>query len=372
MNNEIKILIADDDREMRNDLYENLKDFMDNSPELNLKLHIDIADSFQKALAKLNESERNSSYYQIYFADINFSENKGGERDTGYKVIENAFNICPLTKIVTFSAHFDDKDLWPKWQELEKRGMIALGLKKSHREGGEQSWYFENFMKIFGEIKEELIFWEMWLNHKMIEHTLKTVKLSNDQIENMLLTGTINFNLEACLTLIKQLNKINEKSIILHLIIYLYHLSLEQFCKGYNTDDEIRKRSETNLGLAKKIIPIDHIDHFSPDKRLSAIQVLISFTVDERLKFGDKLNFYRNNSIHPELISKSKLDNQPMPKMEFKIEFGNIVFANLVLTLYIAGKDNVHFKQIKGALENLEITGQSTKHLNELIKYLEI
>lgn len=327
----IKIFIAEDTIESRTILVEQLKEYSEknyNNPDF---FEIKTADSYQKALNIVNNIERNSDYYDIFICDIDFTEdNKGGRNDSGFELIEKMFDVCPITFICTYSAQFRGRDLWPKYQELTNKGLIVHTMDKSHSEAGSNEWYIENFDKIVDFTLKNKFLKDIWKNHFLIKESLINHSLDDDRFEDLIKKNTILANLESILTLLRNLDKFNELPIIYRLIIYLYHNSLEIFCRGRKTDNEIIEGSNKNRksveGHLKKELMFD--------SKVSAIRTIVSYTPDMRSKFGFKLNDYRNKSIH---------NNQ-----KFQIEFENILFANLTLALYVAEqKSDISLNEIE-------------------------
>jgi CheY-like chemotaxis protein len=75
----IKIFIAEDTKESRDILVDQLKEYSEKKFKDVDIFEINTADSYQKALNIINNIERNSDYYDIFFCDIDFTEdNKGG------------------------------------------------------------------------------------------------------------------------------------------------------------------------------------------------------------------------------------------------------------------------------------------------------
>ena len=250
--NELKILIAEDTKEARDILKENLIEFHESSDLKNISLKIEACESFAKALAKLKESEKSGTFYHVFFADVDFTEDKkGGKRNSGYELIKTAFGICPLTKICTYSGQFRAADLWSESEQLIKEGLIVFTMDKSHSAGGGENWWFENFKKIYEELRGENILWELWYNHRAITEKIQATKFLSDTFENMSLCSGITANLETILVLIRQLKKLDEKAIFYRLLIHLYHQALETFCRAGKSEIQIAKESAVNKELVE-------------------------------------------------------------------------------------------------------------------------
>ncbi|MBK6680361.1 MAG: hypothetical protein IPG53_10195 [Ignavibacteriales bacterium] len=69
---------------------------------------------------------------------------------------------------------------------------------------------------------------------------------SRDAQENLLAQSEIMSNLDTILFLIKKLPDFDAEKVIYRLIIQLYHRSLESFCRGSKSDEEIYSDSKAN------------------------------------------------------------------------------------------------------------------------------
>ena len=347
----IRIFIAEDNKEVRDQFKDNLEDFAKNYYNDPNYFSITAAGSFTKALQIINEIPANNKYFDIFFADIDFTEDgKGGKADSGYLLIERMFEVCPITFICTHSGQFRGIELWKKYEELKGKGLILHTMDKAHKDAGGSEWFSDNLTKILKNVKENRFLWDIWLNHKNIINKLNQVRLDEDQFENISKINSIINNLDSILTLLRNKDKFNEKAIIYRLIIYLYHNSLEIFCQGSLTDEEIIKRSNKNKNSVDNLIG----RHIQFTDKVNSIRIIVSFSKERISQFGFKLNDLRNKSIHP--------------NENFNIEFENILFANLTLSAYISKKEDIKFNSFENYLSNNQ--SRSVKDLKLIINYL--
>lgn len=351
----INILIAEDTKEARDLIVEGLQEYAQKKfGDVNY-FTITKADSYHKALLTINESGRKNSYYDIFFADIDFTEdNKGGEKDSGFNLIEKSFEVCPVTIICTYSGQFRAKELWTKYQEFVQKGLIVHTMDKSHAEGGEQKWIEENMDKLLDQLNREQFLFDVWKNHDNIRAKLSDIKFDDDQFEDLSKKSAITANLESALVLLKSKDKFNEVPLIYRLLIYLYHNSLEIFCAGNKSAGQIisdstqHKRSVEQL-LKKELKFADNV---------TALRTIVSYTKDARSVFGFKLNDFRNKSIHPNEF--------------FQVEFENVLFANLALALYALDRNEISYQKIETYVRDLKSSNyKARKDLVELLNFIK-
>jgi predicted helicase len=151
---QIKVLIAEDTKEARDLIVEGLQEYALKEKDKEDFFRIDKTEKFEKALRYLEDSSKNKSYYDIFFCDIDFTES-GGRRDAGYDLIEKAFDVCPFTKICTYSGQFHGKDLWSKYESLKQNGLIVHTMDKSHSEGGTSEWMMRNIDELVKKVKRK-------------------------------------------------------------------------------------------------------------------------------------------------------------------------------------------------------------------------
>lgn len=343
----INVLIAEDDLEARNIIRDSISEFSLDKYKTDTLFKIEIAESFQKASHKLSEAHKKKEYFHLFFCDIDFTEDgKGGERDSGYKLIEKCFETCPLTKIFTYSGQFRAKDLWPKHEELQQKGLIVKTLDKSHSDGGESHWIEDNLNKIIEKHFEELYLWDMWNNHIIIMDSIK-----NNEDYNLDARYSIFSNLEFIMMLLKNESNFDAKKILYRLTIHLYHQSLEMYCKKGKSDTNINDDFNSKLAGLNKIINGDLAKSTKP----TSITVIGAFDDINLFKYGFRLNDFRNKSIHP--------------NDWFHIELLNILYANLAISLYAApDKTSIHYSNIKSKVD--ELSGYAKRDILELLSYI--
>ena len=360
MKNKLKVLIAEDTRIARDILIMNLENFAKDDLDNIEYFNIEKAESFEKAHRMIVNTKSTGDYYDIIFADIDFTEdNKGGERDSGYVLIEKAFEICPLTKITTYSGQFRAAELWGKYEELKDKGLIVRTFDKSHNESGESNWMAEGLNKIIKEINGGYFIWDIWNNHELIIDEIKSQTFSGDPFTNLIIKNTIISNLESALLLFMNIDRLQGKEIIYRMMIYLYHNSLEILCRADKTDEQIIKESDENKTLAEQFIMgtkgKEVILNF-PDS-VNSQRIFISSINDERIKFVDTLNYYRNKSIHP--------------AETFKLDISNVLFSVLAFTLAVtSNKNQIAFDYIKSFVNESKNLGAKNA-LEELLSFID-
>lgn len=153
------------------------------------------------------------------------------------------------------------------------------------------------------------------------------------------------------------------------MIIHFYHLALVNICEFDKSDKRIfedyNNNIEKGVGLHSflaKHVKTD-IQNLKPNMRPTAQQTIIAFLVDEKFKYGDKLNFFRNESIH-EGSDKN-----------FYPELANVIFANLTLALYVlSDKKHISTSEIEKLITQTKFRAKnenSLKDLNNLIAFIK-
>lgn len=349
----IKILIAEDNLDVREFMSERLKEYIEKKFS-NQKLEIIECESYEKASQKISESQTKEKFFDIFFVDIDFTEdNKGGQRDSGYKLIEKAFGISPLTKIVVYSAQFQSVDLWSRYEELKNRGLVFHSMHKSHSEGGEQKWFAENFEKIFETLIENIYLSDIFINHSRIIEKLKRIKFDNDAIEDLQKKNYIISNLETILILFRSLKDFDAKTVIYRLIISLYHQSLEIFCKRFRTDNKIVKEFSERRDEIKDLLSIK-LD--KKEKGVTALKTILTYQINDKTIYGYKLNFIRNKSTHQD--------------EKFNVDLSNALFASLAFSIYVLENPEIHHEEI-GRLMLKSEKGKGYNDLKKIIEFIE-
>ncbi len=109
----VRILLAEDIKAYRDELIEKLRDYEFDKFGSNDILDITKAESYVKADQLLEDSRRSDTPFEVFFCDIDFTEDqKGGKRDSGFHLIEKAFEISSMTNIYTYSGQFKALDLY--------------------------------------------------------------------------------------------------------------------------------------------------------------------------------------------------------------------------------------------------------------------
>lgn len=361
----IRILVAEDTKVARDILVEGIEDYANENLSGINEIEIVKAESYSKALQKIVESGTSENYFDIFFADIDFTEDgKGGKRDSGFELIEKAFETCPITAIVTHSGQFHAKDLWDTYEELKQNGLILRTMDKSHGEGGGQKWLNENLSKIITEINDQAYLKDLWTNHKLIMNSLNSskIKICDDRFRELAIKEEISSNFETITMLLLKRKSFNADIILFRLILQLYHRNLEVFIAGDKTEEEIVKKSDLNKTAAlewlKDVGNSEH-EHGFPNRQ-SFLRKLAAFSVDQKFKFGYTLNVYRNGSVHP--------------KNKFRPELLHLLFANLTVTIFMTGnKGELNFQSIFDFYSRYAKDFQylSKKDFEELLKFIK-
>lgn len=364
MTKNYRVLIAEDVIDSRDILIENLNEYaaLKNS---DITFSIIEAEHYQKAMQILAENKNNP--FHFLFIDIDFTEdNKGGSRNSGFEIIKKAFEVCPISKICTYSGQFHAKDLWQEYESLKNQGLILESFDKSHTDSGEVEFFNKQMDILLDDFGNSYFLWDIWQNHNEIIKSIKASKLSSDIQQNILKQGEILSNLETILKLMQKINLIGANIIVFRLILQLYHRNLEIFCSADKSEKDIYNISEKNkVALASKI---GKKDDWELGKDITALRRILSFEIDEIAHYGYRLNNLRNNSVHP--IRR----NRDGKETKFTPELSNILFANLVFTLYTVGnKKKISFQKFIELTSENKFLSQNVyglRSLNEIINYI--
>lgn len=353
----IRILVAEDIKEARDLIIEGIKSYSTKKFNDENFFFIEKAESFSKGLQLIAETEKSKEYFDIFFADIDFTEDKkGGAIDSGFKLIEKAFEVCPITKIYTYSAQYKRyQDLRIKNEELVQRGLIVFTMDKSEGEGGEEKWLTNNLDKIYNKIEVDNWLWDIWENHKKLIEVLKVIPLSKDAFLNLNRFNEINSNLETIILLLQRRKQFNADAILFRLILQLYHQNLEIFITRDKDEEAIFKESEVNrpkvFEFVKDLLGSESALEFKDKK--SFLRKIAAFSPTYNYRFGHILNWYRNGSVHPD--------------KKFIPELANVIFANLTLALYVLGeKRNIRTSQVESILLEKKFQEENEKGLKDL------
>ncbi|NUN09707.1 MAG: hypothetical protein HUU54_11075 [Ignavibacteriaceae bacterium] len=312
MSREYRILIAEDTIAARDVIIDELNKITD------FKIVFSECDSAIGAFQTLDKLHAKGQHLDFLFVDIDFKEdNKGGKRDSGFEIIEKAFEHCPISTIATYSAQYNTADLSPRHIELQNRGMIVDVFDKRQQSNPEE-WFRNRFIKHLESIGANDYLWDVWYNHKLIKSFVDRTRLSPDEEEDSIKKAEIKQNLEAIIVLLKKRKLFNADEVVFRLIIQLYHRCLEVYCAEDKDPATIKQQSEDNKEAAERLLGRYFERGLGSDD--SALRKLIAFNSEEKLRHGYRLNSLRNNSVHPNL--------------DFNLTMANILFANLTLTLY--------------------------------------
>lgn len=348
----IRILVAEDTKEARDIITDNLRDYELEKYGNNDTFDITKAESFVKADQILEDYRKNNNPYEVFFCDIDFTEDrKGGKRDSGFQLIRKAFEISNLTHIYTYSGQFKAADLWEGYEELLSKGLVIKTFDKSHTDGGDIEWVNKNFEELFNRLEKEKVLWDIWANHNIFKESVANAKFSSDPIENMGFQYEIISNLESILYLLKKTENLDAEKIIHRLVIQLYHRCLELFCRGVKTDQEILSASNRNQPAIAKLI--GKSENWEIGNKVTALTTIVSFTPEYYAKAGYKVNFYRNSSVHPNEF--------------FDVGLSNVLYCSIALALYAnKGKwDGIKTGEIEAIAKNSE--GKGNRDLLELL-----
>lgn len=345
-----RILIAEDTLEARDIIINEINKITD------IDFEIVECESFTKAQAKIIESGKAKNYFDFLFIDIDFTEDyKGGKRDSGFKLIENAFEICPVSKIATYSAQYKAADLSQQHQDLVRKGLSVYTFDKDHRGENQEEWFLKPFRNLIRETNKNYFIVDIWKNHNSIVEKLKSGVYFEglDDISKTSKVMEIVSNLDTIIVLLQNRNNLNSDTILNRLIIQLYHSALEVITRGGKTEEEIMKSSEINKSDAAKIIAKN--EEWNLGDRVSALRSILAFDM-QFFEFGYRLNDYRNKSVHP--------------SSKFSPEILNVLFANLTLTLYSGvRKGNIETANLEAEIFSQKIT-KGESDLRKIINYI--
>lgn len=337
-----KVLLAEDTIEARDTIITELKKLN------NFEFEIEECEFPDKAIKRLSDSDRERKYYDILFVDLDFTQqaHKGGKRNSGFEIIKKAFEVCPISKICTYSGQFREYDLSDEHQELVKKGLLVYTFDKSKKDAGIGDWFTKGIQEVLIELQNDEYLFTIFDNHKSIKETLSKKNISFQA------KWELYSNLDTIITLLQSLNKISSKYILYRLIIHLYHYSLILFLTDSKDELLIKSNFEKNKSLAEKVImPKETLTWRSQN----ALSQIIAESPLQKVLFGFKLNDYRNKSIHHNEL--------------FNIEFENILFANLTLSTYILNYGETNYKFFETYLSNTQ--KKSVKDLKLIIDYLK-
>jgi len=347
LNREFRILITEDTIEARDVIIDELNKITD------FKIVFSECDSAVGALQTLDKSHAKGQHFDFLFVDIDFKEdNKGGKRDSGFEIIERAFEHCPVSVIATYSAQYNTADLSPRHIELQNRGLIVDVFDKRQQSNPEE-WFSNRFIKHLKEIENNDFLWDMWHNHNLIKKFIDRTRLSKDDEEDAIKKAEIKQNLEAIIVLLKKMKLFNADEVVFRLIIQLYHRCLEVYCAEDKNPATIKQQSEDNKEAAERLLGRYFERGLGSDD--SALRKLIAFSAEEKLRHGYRLNSHRNSSVHPNL--------------DFKLTMSNILFANLTLALYTSPfKQEIRSEKIEQFCDVNKDKGVG--YINDVVRFI--
>lgn len=356
MGNTIRIIVAEDDLEAREIIIKQINKFQD------YDIQLTECESYTEALAKINESEKSAEPYHFLFIDIDFTgDDKGGKRDSGFNLIKRAFEICPISIISTYSAQYKAADLEPEHQTMVRNGLVVYTFDKDHKSENPKEWFSKGFKELLDTHNAELWFWDIWANHQTVKSFLKKNKIVGDTQHNLLLFDEITTNLDTILFLLQRRKLFNADRVLFRLLLQLYHRNLEIYITSDKEENTIRSESDANYQRVKEHVNDLFKDdiHFEFKEKKSFLRKLAAFTDSYIYRFGHILNWYRNGSVHPD--------------KKFDPELSNIFYANLVLTLFIGGKNDViKINEIKNHLLFHLGEEKGKRDLMKLIEYISV
>ncbi len=342
-------MIAEDTLEGREILIDEL-----NTCNHNYKFEIEACETPSKAFSKLSEYSKENKYFDLLFVDIDFQEarSKGGKRDSGFEIIEKAFETCPFTKVCTYSGQFRAFDLSDKFHEIEKKGLISYPFDKSHQGAGETNWFARGFQRVQDDMERDLIFWDIWENSLKLIDKIKSTTFDQNQFKNAKQQLEVIKLIESIYPLLKNSVGNNDKT-SLEEIIKKYHNILEIFCKKEKNATQIISDSDNNKSTLEGKIhgPLSYRDG------VNALRIIAGHSNTNFFRYGYKLNWYRNGAMHIEA--------------NFIADISNLLFSHLVICLYILGNETSYsyIKQFSLLPHNSSQNG--LKDLKDIISFIE-
>lgn len=354
MNKRIRVLVAEDFLEAREVIIKQINKISE------YEVEIEECESYSKALDRINQSSLDPDPYHFLFIDIDFTgDDKGGKRDSGFELIEKAFNVCPISKIATYSAQFKSADLEPKHHEMVRNGLVVRTFDKDHRTENPTEWFSLGFRELIKEHFEDIWLWDIWRNHEKIKSVIKNISLSDDQSQNLTKQYEIITNLDSIILLLLRRKIFNADVVLYRLVLQLYHRCFEIYITGDKDEETIVEESENNkdkvFEYVKDLIRDSQLEF--KDKK-SYLRKLAAFTNDKKYRFGHILNQYRNGSVHPD--------------KKFVPELSNIIYANITLSLFAIGKTNkISYELIKSSFDNKAFDDKGKKDLSEILNFIQ-
>ncbi len=347
-----KVLLAEDIIEHRDVIIKELEKLKP------LEFQIDECEFPDKSLSRLADSEKNKEYYDILFVDLDFREqsHKGGKRDSGFQIIKRAFDVCPISKICTYSGQFREFDLSDEHQELVKRGLLVYSFDKNKRDAGLGDWFTKGMEEVLAELKMEEYLFDIFNNHKSIKEKISSADISFQE------KWEINSNLETIILLLQKRKVFKADLGLFKLILQLYHRCLELYITGDKDDETIIEESikhqEKVFEFVADLVNKEHREFI--DKK-SFLRKIAAFSPTKIYRFGHILNWYRNGAVHPD--------------KKFTPELATVIFANLTLSIYVLdNKEKIDYLRIESFINKEEFIKENKKgikDLSELLSYIK-
>lgn|GEM_PF-5785522 len=359
MGNNYNILIADDEYQAIEDLQNDLNIY---SKKSGISFEYITASSADETAQILSNIEKSSINLSAAFIDVDFTgDASGGKRDSGYSIIKKIFEFSPFTKIGIYSGQFRQPDLWEKYDELNRSGLVFFHYEKKTRTDREIE---AKFSELFDSMRTTFYLFDIIKNHRFVTEKFINGKSFSDP---GLLTDiyTIRNNFSAIEQILSKSPLFKAGSeVIYKLLITLYHQSLEAFCllaaKTERADKKmILERAKKYEPEAAKIID-KHLE-IKADSEATSLILFLAFLSPEKFRYAYKLNWLRNNAVHIP------------PKID--IDLLNVLFAHLAVTFCLSEKkDSVQLELIREKVDDYlraQKNPKSNRDLSELLNFFK-
>ncbi|MBE2281547.1 MAG: hypothetical protein IAE91_14240 [Ignavibacteriaceae bacterium] len=379
---EYTILIADDDFKEINEYKEKL---LDCKIKFNIELNIFTASKVNEVL-DLIESQNADTRFDLILMDLNFSvgDIKHGGRFSGFKLIETAHEVNPISLIMVVSNNIVKSDFSNALSNLIRSGKISIQIDKAE-EIKDPGLFEKNFEVALKLIEKRKVLKDIFTNHTLIlesitdEEFKEQLKLDQNVVIDIIkseLDSEILTHYSKEITKINTLNPTTpenfhtkkKQGVNYRIVLILYQLILEKYAELNYTEVEILNRLKEYSGNINEItgrtkIGKDVVDlAFKKEKNgklkrkkfFSSLVKLLIIHIDERIKFAEILSKSRNSAAH---------------NLEKNLDFNHCIFAHLVVSLYIIDdKTKIQITNIKSARLQ-ELPGY--EELVEIINFIE-
>lgn len=362
----ISVFIAEnvlDDREI---LKRSLIDF---GNQEKLEFRITEADTYSLAIQILEENARRNEFFEIQFIDINFEgDDRGGYADSGFSIIEKAYQICPISIILTFSAKFKSDKLHPVFIDQVKRGLVTNGLGKNASINNLLHSSEIDFRQVIIDFKENLFLWDVWENNNTIITHLNSKPVVKDQQVNLQILFEIKDYLKTTLILLMKRGKIGAEDILNRSLLQMYHRALELYCESDKTEKAILNLANNTLESIRRRKQNTDLKPLSFDKP-TALHKIVAKVPLPIAEYGYNVNRYRNKAVHYSPIIKNESKSKHK-ESGFKITLANIIYAALTIHLYVVGNKKPKITKIIDFISsNKKMKGEPELH--ELLNHIE-